>query len=248
MGIAGLGKLTPSQGFLLMLAGYVFSRRGIHPNPTAGEIAQAQETGLAALKRLTQQDFGYDVLAWHQFLSENSQFDYLHPYGYQTTVSLLKNRGIDVSEIAFRSSSTGRSPNEQENLSTITENLRRIQTEGENISGNVAIFIADEERNYYIQFAAGRDDMPFGRAATSLYAEAVGNEVLLPEHALDADQVSRLEALGWNPPRHSPNFYRTWTAASDEERKVIGELVLKTFSEVYGISLEQPVVVEVMIA
>jgi len=53
-------------------------------------------------------------------------------------------------------------------MNLISSVLKRIQTEGEKISVNVAIFIVDDSRNYYIQFAAGHDETPDGRDPQSL--------------------------------------------------------------------------------
>jgi hypothetical protein len=126
--------------------------------------------------------------------------------------------------------------------------LKRIQTKGENISGNVAILIVNDARNYYIQFAAGHDETPDGRDPRSLYAEAVGNEVLSAEAQLSQSQRATLVDLGWHPPRHSPNYSRSWTAVTDHDRRVIATRVLETMYQVYGLDREGDIQVQVMIA
>lgn len=126
--------------------------------------------------------------------------------------------------------------------------LKRIQTEGDNISENVAILIFDDERNYYIQLAAGHDETPDGRDPLSLYAEAVGNEVLPTSSQLSEDQQSKLLALGWKPPRHSPNYYRSWISKSDSDRMSISEQILNTMQQVYGFNINGEIHLELMIA
>ncbi len=122
-----------------------------------------------------------------------------------------------------------------DNLSIIADSLRRIQTEGSN--GNFVIFMADAKKNYYVQFMGARDK-------TNLYAEAVGNKVLPRAAALGPDLVARLQAMGWNPPEKSPNFYREWEAASDKDRQSIAHEVMRVLVEVYGVQPDQPLAVE----
>lgn len=134
-----------------------------------------------------------------------------------------------------------------DNLITIVASLRRIQTEGVVIPSNAAIFTADPVKNYYIQFAAGRDNTPEPRDGTYLYAEAVGNEYLERKFALGRDQLMRLQALGWNLPDSSGNYWRTYQAADDRERQWIAQDVIQTFAEVYGLPADHMITVEVQI-
>lgn len=131
-----------------------------------------------------------------------------------------------------------------DNLDVIVECLRRIQTEGADIAGNAAIFTADGARNYYIQFAAGHDNTPDAHDGTYLYAEAVGNEYLDRKFALSRQQVMSLQALGWNLPDGSGNYWRTYQAADDRERQWIAQDVMQAFAEVYGVPSGQVIKVE----
>jgi hypothetical protein len=124
-------------------------------------------------------------------------------------------------------------------LAMIAESLRRIQEEGG--EGNFAIFTVGAQKNYYVQFQAGRGQM-------SLYAEAVSNEWLEPEFALSSEQIMHLQSMGWNAPDvSSPNFYRDWEAVTDEDRLQIARGVMRTFAEVYGWMPGQPIDVELML-
>jgi len=127
----------------------------------------------------------------------------------------------------------------KENVTLIVEALRRIQLEGG--SGNFCIFVADPKANYYIQFAGQPGD-------AVLYAEAVGNEFLKRRHRLGADQIQRLESLGWNPPYGTPNFHRQWRASDYEDRERIAHQVLETLAQVYAIPAERMLEVIVELA
>ena len=120
---------------------------------------------------------------------------------------------------------------ERGNREMIADALRRIQEEGG--ENNFVIFTADQERNYYIQFA-------IGRGQTTFLAEAVSNQFLSPEHALSNEQIARLESMGWDHQEGS-NYCRYWEASSDEERSDIAQEVMRTFIEVYGISPNDPI-------
>lgn len=131
-----------------------------------------------------------------------------------------------------------------DNLDNIVGSLRRIQTEGADIPNNSAIFTADPAKNYYIQFAAGHDNTPDPHDGAYLYAEAVGNEYLERKFALSREQVMRLQALGWNLPDSSGNYWRTYQAADDRERQWIAQDVMQTFAEVYGVPSDHGIQVE----
>ena len=123
----------------------------------------------------------------------------------------------------------------EDKLATIVASLRRIQEEG---GHNFVIFHADAEKNYYIQFSCEPGE-------AKLYAEAVGNQFLAPEFALNPAQIARLKTMGWHSPGPgSVNFYRRWKAISDHERLLIAREVMRTFTEVYGYLLNQPISVE----
>jgi hypothetical protein len=119
----------------------------------------------------------------------------------------------------------------------IAEALKRVQTEGG--KGNAVIFIADEQKNYYIQFAAANGQ-------TELYAEASDNKYLSSRYALSDEQIAKLEGLGWTR-KNEGNHYRNWSANTDEERLAIGEEVMRTFIEVYGISPNGSIEIELIL-
>ena len=126
----------------------------------------------------------------------------------------------------------------EQSILIVSDSLRRVQEEGGR--GNFVIFTSDEGKGYYIQFAAARGQ-------TSFWAEAVSNDVLKPEFALDAERMERLKSLGWKgePGR---NFFRNdWQASNDEERTQIAEEVLRTFVEVYGYEPDQPLEVNLVL-
>ena len=110
-------------------------------------------------------------------------------------------------------------------LTKISNTLGLIQKEGG--AGNLAIFIIDGEKNYYIQIKAGKGN-------PSLYAEAVSNEFLQTEYELNSRQMRRLEKQGWHKSDQSPNFFREWRAKDDQDRLEIARDVLETFAAVYG--------------
>ena len=87
MTIPHWGRITPSQGYILMLAGHVIS--GLQPEFGAVEPDErrldAMRAGYAGLCRLTGRDHGYDLAKWHQALmAGNDEFGYRHPYAWRT--------------------------------------------------------------------------------------------------------------------------------------------------------------------
>ena len=110
--------------------------------------------------------------------------------------------------------------------------LADLQTSGGEHS--FVIFIGDADRGYYIQFAGARGE-------DGLHAEAVGNKWLDAASALDAEQLSRLDALGWfEPDEDCPNHYRRWTASTPADRQAIAREVVRTFADVYGVPPDAP--------
>ena len=116
----------------------------------------------------------------------------------------------------------------EQNLKNIMQALRLIQDDGGN--SNFAIFTADSDKNYYIQFVGelGED---------SLFGEAVSNEFLERPYQLTATQENQLRALGWQD--GEGNFYQEWFANSDEDRQEIAQIVLHTFIDVYQLAPKQ---------
>jgi hypothetical protein len=124
-------------------------------------------------------------------------------------------------------------------LKTIVTSLRRIQEEGG--QGNFVVFIADAHKDYYIQFAAEAGE-------TELYGEAVGNENLNPQHALDESQIMHLQSLGWDiSPGDAGNHSQVWQVTTDKERQRIAETVVQTFIGVYGIHPDETMEVNLVL-
>ena len=123
------------------------------------------------------------------------------------------------------------------NLSLIKDNLRRIQEEGG--SGNFVIFLADEQANYFIQFAGqNRDPMLIG--------EAPENRLIPDAFTLIPAKLKILEDLGWQFHAHSGmNYSQEWQAVTDKHRSAIAQVVLQTFQQVYGVDINQPLKVEI---
>ena len=97
-------------------------------------------------------------------------------------------------------------PNEQGIETTrdqIISALRRLTEEGG--GHNFIIVIADETKNYYVQFGTC-----CGSAV--IYGEAVSDRYLSPPFTLTRAPRAALLSLGWSPPtrRKYPNFWRHW--------------------------------------
>ncbi len=75
------GRVTPVQGFMLMLAGHVLHR--LHESGMVEpdqERLDAMRQGRKALCQLTGQDFGFDLARWHEYLLSDNRHGYKHPY------------------------------------------------------------------------------------------------------------------------------------------------------------------------
>lgn len=97
MTLRGLGRIVPSQVTLLELAGLVVSGRGVVHDPTDAQIAESRDRAYACLRKMTGQDFGYDVVAWFRWLVvQEDDRGITHPYGYHTMRGKLKERGITL--------------------------------------------------------------------------------------------------------------------------------------------------------
>ncbi len=123
------------------------------------------------------------------------------------------------------------------NLEVIASALKRIQTEGG--SGNYVIFTPSGSTPYYAQLT-GEPGSP------ALYAEVVSNAFLNKQAQLADVQIARLRALGWIEPARGEksNFHREWTAANDDERRAIAQIILNTLVEVYQVDIYSPLGVE----
>jgi hypothetical protein len=136
----------------------------------------------------------------------------------------------------------------KESMPIISTSLRRIQNEGES-TANFVIFIADKEKNYYIQVTTESNSSPYSQNVDqySLYAEAVGNSILDPQYALQPSQLEQTRTLGWKSSSLTPNFYQTWRAQTDHERNLIARIIIDTFIKTYGKRMDQAIEVELII-
>ena len=112
-------------------------------------------------------------------------------------------------------------------LDTLAENLRRLTEEGG--GHNYVILVADEAKNYFVQFGTS-----CGSAV--IYGEAVGDRYLHPPFTLTRAQRKSLLSLGWHPPtrRKYPNFWRHWPVITAPDRSAIADVALATLKAVYG--------------
>ena len=122
----------------------------------------------------------------------------------------------------------------EHNVTAIAQTLKRIQSEGG--QGNFCIFIADADKNYYIQFAARAND-------AALYAEVVGNQVLKSDAKLTESQHQQLLAAGWHKQSFEVhgNYSREWTAFDDADRLSIAEAVMHTLTRIYGVPSDRTI-------
>lgn len=104
------------------------------------------------------------------------------------------------------------------------------------------LVIYDETHGYYVQFAPGyvEDDID------DLYGEAISNNLLDADKALDRSQEQALRRLGWMPPTDTNptgrfttqtewvNWFRYFEVpSSDEDFRRVAMLVVDTLTDVY---------------
>jgi len=109
----------------------------------------------------------------------------------------------------------------------IASSLRRLTEEGG--GHNFIILVADETKNYFVQFGTS-----CGSAV--IYGEAVSDRYLRSPFALTRPLRAALLSLGWRPPtrRKYPNFYRYWPLITDADRRAVAEMAVETLKTVYG--------------
>ena len=85
MTIPNWGRVTPSQMFMLMLAGHVMRGFFVQPGTVEPEKERLKSMamGRASLRRLTGQDFGYDLKRWNDYLLATKDSGYRHPYAWR---------------------------------------------------------------------------------------------------------------------------------------------------------------------
>lgn len=89
------GRITPVQGYMLWLLGYVLSKNHSSRDIPDGERLALMRRGRAALVRYSGKDHGYDAAAWHHHLTRNADPGYLHPYGYAGVHSAVQEAAQD---------------------------------------------------------------------------------------------------------------------------------------------------------
>lgn len=95
MTIIGVGKPVPSQLYLMQLAGFVVRGREKVLNPSESQTRQSREQERQALRRLTGEDFGYDVEKWCRFLIVGD-YGLTHSYGYRAMRRFLRETGFST--------------------------------------------------------------------------------------------------------------------------------------------------------
>jgi hypothetical protein len=103
MSLPGFGRLTPIQADMLRLAGVNVDclRYGFDPANPGAELIPEQDRlaimkeGHARLMEHTGQDFGFDLVAWQDWLICNPDFGYTHPYGSAVTEKFVRDAIAD---------------------------------------------------------------------------------------------------------------------------------------------------------
>ena len=80
MSVPVYGRATPIQGLMLGLGGEVIHLLGSNPSDDQ-RISQMKESR-QLLRKLTGADFGYDLVAWHQFLLNSEKFNEQYTFSY----------------------------------------------------------------------------------------------------------------------------------------------------------------------
>ncbi len=115
-----------------------------------------------------------------------------------------------------------------EHSALIYQTVLKIQTDGG--LNNFATFIANDEKNYYVQISGERE-------GNSIYAEAVSNQFLKPKDQLNQSQIHLLTEMGWNQPKgDSVNFYKNWPIDSSNDSEDLTKFLYQTLSRVFGMS------------
>lgn len=117
------------------------------------------------------------------------------------------------------------------NLARIVCALRCIYEEGFN--GNFVTFSYRGEQNYFVQFAAGREE-------ADLYGDSSSNSYIEPEHALEDDQIELFEQMGWEDSESEGlGFSKSFHAANDAERYAIALEIQTIFEKIYRVDFNR---------
>ena len=110
-------------------------------------------------------------------------------------------------------------------LPAIENALRSILHEGKIVSDNYAVFIVDEEKNYFIQAASEDIGHVSGQGQYGMTLEAVANDNIPPFHALDHSQEVHLVELGWKYMPHLGDYRMTVRVANEQDYKSIARTI-----------------------
>ena len=99
MSVYKFGRLTPVQAMMLGLIGYKLTR-----NEATLEIPDAERLDIMRrareqLVQLTDNDYGFAVLRWHNCLSQNDAHEHTHPHAYASIKQALSATQKDSQRI-----------------------------------------------------------------------------------------------------------------------------------------------------
>lgn len=91
---------------------------------------------------------------------------------------------------------------------------------------------ADEEKGYYAQYAINTEG--------ELHGEIVSNDYLDPEHRLTREEISEIQARGWQTESDFGNYIRSWPRPLTEKQIVeAASTALEALVQVYGVAGSQ---------
>ena len=94
MTLRPFGRVTPTQIDMLRLAGYGvdYRARRIGLSRSDDDRMTSMRLGYERLRNITGQDFGYDLGAWHEYLTtdEDDEFGYQHPYAFSNVRGAIR--------------------------------------------------------------------------------------------------------------------------------------------------------------
>lgn len=97
MTIPRWGRITPAQGDMLMLAGFLLRRSAVETPETDEDRLAAMRLGREMLRRLMGQDHGYDLRKWHEALLADAEVarGYKHPYAWRVVRRAIESAFAD---------------------------------------------------------------------------------------------------------------------------------------------------------
>ena len=144
--------LSPHQGAMLQLCGYVVMRGGISKAGTDDQFMKAMREGRSMLMSLTGQDLGFRLSRWNRYLLENHYDTYHRNDTWKYVKALLQLAGKDeVRPMLVKrldrqdeADAGGRSTNTVSMARLATASVEKLE-EKKNGSDEVAIRYTDEE-------------------------------------------------------------------------------------------------------